>query len=206
MKIKELLKKLKGTHTIKSIMASLDVSRNKAIYYIYRLRKQGYVKTKRMSNKTRVYNISFENKLKSITYEEIINKNSPIKIRISEKPYIYGRTPSLEETFVYAVKTRDLRIILAALSLFKKISNWKFLYNLAKDNYVEREVGALYDLSRKIIKTKRISGNFIRNALPKKEDEFKFIVKNLKSKEFTDIQEKWKVYLPFNKKDLEVYK
>jgi hypothetical protein len=33
-----------------------------------------------------------------------------------------------------------------------------------------------------------------------------YIVDNLKSKEFSDIGETWRVYLPFNSADLEDYK
>ncbi len=73
MKNKITLKKIQGVQTIPSIMDILNVSRKKAIYYVYRLRKKGYVKTKRLSNNKRVYNISFENRLKGSSYYEIIN-------------------------------------------------------------------------------------------------------------------------------------
>ena len=59
----ELLKKLEGTQTIESVKDILHVNKKMAIYYIYRLRKEGYVKTKKQSNNNRVYNISLENKL-----------------------------------------------------------------------------------------------------------------------------------------------
>ena len=55
MKISQLLKKLEGIQTIETVMDTLNVSRNKAIYYIHRLRKSDYVKTKKLSNNKRVY-------------------------------------------------------------------------------------------------------------------------------------------------------
>ena len=64
MEINKLLKKVKGIHTIESIKDILKAPKKKAIYYVYRLRKKGYVKTKKLSSNKRVYNISFENKLK----------------------------------------------------------------------------------------------------------------------------------------------
>jgi len=206
MKSKFLLKELEGIQTIPSIMDIFNVSREKAIYYVYRLRKKGYVKTKRLSNNKRVYNISFENRLKGSSYYEIINQHSPIKITTSQVHLIYGKKPSLEETLVYAIKTSSLRTILASLALFKKISDWSELYNLAKENHIERQVGALYDLTRNVMKTRRMTKRFKTNSLPKKNYAFEYIIQGLKSKDFKEIENIWKVYLPFNKGDLEAYK
>ena len=137
METKVLLKKLEGVQTIDSASNILKTSKDKAIYYLFRLRKEGYIKTKRLSNNKRVYNISFENKLKGISYFEIINKYSPVKIATPTTYKIYGKDPSLEETLVYAIKTGSLRTILASLALFKKIGNWSELYQLAKKNKIK---------------------------------------------------------------------
>ncbi len=206
MKTKILLKRLEGMQTIESVMDALNVSRKKAIYHIYRLRKKGYVKTKKMSNNKRVYSISFENKLGGSSYYEIINKNSPIKIATPKVYKIYGKEPSIEETLIYAIKTRSLRAILASLALFKKIDGWSELYRLAKSNNIERQAGALYDLARRFMKTRRIAKRFINNALPRKNEQFLYIIPSLKSKDFKDIEKKWKVYIPFNNEDMEAYR
>jgi DNA-binding Lrp family transcriptional regulator len=206
MKIKLILKKLEGTHNIESIMGTLGIARSKAIYYIYRLRKQGYVKTKRLDNNRRLYNISFENKLGGTSYYEIINKYSPIKITSQEIYKVYGKEPSLEETLVYAVKTQRLRIVLASLALFKMIGDWPELYRLAKANHIERQIGALYDLSRLIMRTRKMTKRFRNHALPNGNPSFNYVIKGLKSKDFQDIEKIWKIYLPFNKSDLEDYK
>ena len=205
MKNTDILKKLEGVQTIETVMDALNVSKQKAIYYLYRLRKKGYVKTKKLSNNKRVYNISFENRLQGISYYDIINNNSPIKLAANIKYKVYGN-PSLEETLVYALKTQSFRTILASLSLFKKINNWSLLYNLAKKNKVERQVTALYEISRKLILTRKMTKRFKNNALPKKDSKWEYIITKLKSEDFKDIEKKWKVYIPFNKRDLEVYK
>ncbi len=205
MEIIKLIKKIEGIQTIESIMSILSINRKIAIDYVSKLRKKGYVKTKRLSNNKRVYNISFENRLKGSSYYEIINQYSPIKIATSQIHLIYGKKPSLEETLVYAIKTKSLRTILASLALFKKISNWSELYNLAKENHIERQVGALYDLARKIMKTRRMTKRFRTNSLPKNND-FKYIIEGLKSKDLNEIENRWRIYLPFNKADLEAYK
>lgn len=206
MKTSQLLQKLGGIQTVETVMDTLNVSRDKAIYYIHRLRKRGYVKTKRLSNNKRVYNISFENRLRGTSYYEIINKHSPVKISTPKTYKIYGKEPTLEETLVYAIKTQSFRTILAALVLFKKIDNWVSLYQLAKKNHIERQVGALYDVARKVMLTKRMSDRFRHHALPKENHEWRYVVPGIKSDDFRDIEKVWKIYLPFNKKDLEAYK
>jgi len=206
MKKTELLKKLEGIQTIESVKDILKVNKKKAIYYIYKLRKEGYVKTKKQSNNNRIYNISLENKLGGKSYYEIINEYSPIKISTPVFYKIYGKEPSLEETLIYAIKIKSLRTILASLALFKKINNWTKLYRLAKENHIERQAGALYDLARKIMKVRKMTIRFRNNSLPKKESKFEYIIPKLKSKDFTKIEKLWKIYLPFNKEDLEEYK
>jgi len=206
MKLKSTLKKVEGIQTVESVMDLLKVNRNKAIYYLHRLKKEGYVKTKRLSNNRRVYNISFENKLGGGSYYDIINQHSPIKIAIPIIYKIYGKEPSLEETLVYAIKTGNFRTILASLALFKKIDDWPKLYNLAKENHIERQVGALYDVARKIMKVRKMTKRFRNNSIPKNNHKFYYVIPELKSEDFQDIEKIWKVHLPFNKKDVEEYK
>jgi len=206
MDTKILLKKLEGIQTIKSIMRILQIDQKKAIYYIHRLRKKGYVKTKKLSNNVRVYNVSFENKLGGVSYYEIINKYSPIKISTPQVYKIYGKKAIIEETLIFVIKSKSIRTILAALSLFRKIEDWTTLYQLAKKNHIERQVGALYDLARTVMRIKRMPRRFRNNALPKEEYKFEYMIDKLKSKDFKKIEVKWKIYLPFNKNDLEDYR
>ena len=206
MRRRELLQKLAGIQTMGSVMDILKVDKRMAIYYIHRLRKEGYVKTKRQSKNRRVYNISLENKLGGKSYYEIINQHSPIKISTPVIYRIYGKEPSLEETLIYAIKTKSIRTILASLALFGKIINWVELYNIAKKNNIERQVGALYDLARQIMKVRKMSPKFRSSTLPKEKYKFEYVVPKLKSRDFTGIEKIWKIYLPFNKKDLEEYK
>lgn len=205
MKAFEMAKRLEGIHTIESVMAILNVKRSTAIKDIFLLRKEGYVKTSYAKNKLRVYHIYRQNRIKGKSYYDIINENSPVKIAEPENYKIYGREPSLEETLVFAVKTRKLRVILACLALFKYIHDWKTLLHLARENNIGREIGALYDLSRRFMKTRKMSIRFRKNTLPSKDDKHIYIIPLLKSNDFKDIQKLWRIYLPFNSADLEDY-
>lgn len=206
MNTRTLLKALGGIHTIDSAADALKTSKKKAIYYVHRLRKLGYVRTKKLSSNKRVYDISFENRLNGTSYYEIINRYSPVKIAEPEVYRIYGKEPSIEETLVYAIKTKSLRTILASLALFRKISDWNELYRLAKANHTERQVGALYELAKRFMRVRRMTKRFRNLSLPKKEYLFRYILEGFKSKDFKDIEKAWKIYLPFNKADMEEYK
>lgn len=203
----EIMNKISGMQTIKSIQSILNINRTRAIYLIYRLRKKGYVITKQDSNNIRIYYISLENALGGVSYIDILNKYSPIKLTSSEVYKIYGRNVSIEETIVYAVKTRIFRYVLSSLALFKKIKNWRELYRLAKRNNLVREIGALYELVENTLpKIKKLPQFYLYHGLPKKEDNFIYIIHLFNSKDYHAIENKWKVYLPFNKEDLMEYK
>ncbi|MEK6859777.1 MAG: hypothetical protein AABX54_03090 [Nanoarchaeota archaeon] len=209
--INVLLKMLAGNHTLSSIIDILNenkikTNKQKAIYLMHRLRKKGYVKTEKLSNNKRVYNISFNNKLKGFNYYDIINENSPIKLAIHEDYKIYGKKKSLEEALIYALNKKSVRSLLAILALFKKINNWSLLYKLAKKEDLQRQVGTLYDIARTIIKTRKMTKRFRNLSLPKKTDKFLYMIDNLKSKDFKDIEKTWKIYIPINKIDMEDYR
>ncbi len=201
----ELLKRLEGVHTLQSVILVLGVKRQQAAYYIHRLRKAGYVKTARSSNGNRIYSISFENKLGGTSYEELLNKISPIKLAVGVIHRFYGKTPTPEEILVYAVKRGSLRTILAALALFKKEIDWDVLYRVSKGSRCERQIGALYDLARTVMRTRRMSGRFRTLSLPKKDHAFRYMIPGVKSNDFKEIENRWRVYLPFNRLDLEAY-
>lgn len=207
MKTLDLANKIKGVQTIESIQSKLNVTRKKAIYLIYRLRNKGYVKTKYAPDKKRVYHVAPENALGGVSYIDILNKYSPIKLASVDVYKMYGREPSVEETLVYAIKTRNVRYIIASLALFRKVKNWSELYTLAKKNNVTREIGALYDVAvKEVSKVRRMDKRFRNNALPKKDNISRYLIPNIQSKDYHSIEKKWKVYVPLNAADLEDYK
>ena len=204
--LKDKLERIKGVHSLESVMTLLDVNRVGAIKTLSALRKKGYVKTKRLSNNKRVYDISFENRLGGVSYINTLNNNSPIKLSGANVYRVYGKEFSPEETLILAIKSKSLRQILASLALFNQIVDWPHLYRLAKAENLERQVGALYYLSRKLMKNRKIIGKFQNLSLPKKDARYQYIIEGLNSKDFKDIEKKWKVYLPFNIADLEAYR
>ncbi|MEK6915436.1 MAG: hypothetical protein AABW89_02750 [Nanoarchaeota archaeon] len=209
-KYEKLAESLQGIYTLETFENRLKIERSKAIYVIHRLRKLGYVKTSYEAGKKRLYNISLKNKQKGISYTQWISKASPtVSYAIVAPPndyYVHDRTPSYEEALIYAIKQKDVRYLIASLILFRKISDWNLLYNLAKKDDLVSEVVALYETARKIVKKiKRMPKRFLNLAKKRKTNQFRYIVQGISSDDFKDVEKKWKVYIPLNRADLEEY-
>lgn len=205
MKTTELLSAVRGVQTIKSVMILLGVNKKKAIYYIHRLRKAGYVKTKGASNKTRVYYISPDNRLKTESFYDVINRHAPAEVSPLEETRVYGKKLTEEEALIFALNSGSIRTIIASLALFKHIKNWSLLNKLAKKD-IKREVCALYEVAKMFMRVRKMPKRFTNSAMPKKMDKYVYIIQNFSSDDFKDVENKWKVHIPLNRADLEEYR
>ena len=205
IKTENLLNELNGVSNLKIVKYKLDVDTKKAIYLISRLRKKGYVKTKQDSNNNRIYYISKRVARPSYSFIDTLNENCPQKLNYYDDYIVHDKKPILEEVLIYAIKSKDIRKIISCIGLFKKINNWSLLYGLSKKENLQRQVGALYDVARTILKTRKMTKRFRNLSLPKKSDEFQYIKDMFKSNNFKTIEKKWKVYIPLNIADLEDY-
>lgn len=205
MDIELLAKQLQGLQTVSTIAKSLNISKRTSINYVWLLRKKGFLKTIYGKRKIRMYKIMpIIRKEHGKSLFELINDNSKVKVTVKED-YIVHKKISIEEALVRAIATKRFRIILASLGLFNKIKNWSRLYKYAIKYDVANKVGALYDVARQVIRVKKIDKRTRKALLSQKQKE-KYIVENIKSKDFKDIEKLWKVYIPFNKADVGEYK
>ena len=206
-KLINIADQLKGFQSVEDIQELLRVNRTRAIYLMYQLRKHGFVKTRRTSKGKRYYYIGFENAIGGTSYLETLNKYAPTPLGSFGTHKIYGKAISVEETLIYALKREDIRHIIALLALFKHIKDWSLLYNLAKKEGLVREVCALYDLARKVVKkVRKMPKRFKNLGTPKKNDKYKYIVDLFSSNDFKEIERKWRIYLPLNLRDVAEYR
>jgi len=200
---------LQGVWTLDTLADRLKITKAKAVYVAHRLRKLGFVKTWYGAGKKRVYNVSIRNKAKGKSYTDKVNEasdNPGIQVMESSPHYVYNREISYEEALVYAVKQRSIRYLIASLALFRKIENWGLLYRLSKEEKIIPQIVALYEIARRVIpKVRRMPKRFLHLAESKKGKRFSYIVQGISSENFSDIEKKWKVYLPLNMSDLEEY-
>ncbi len=208
-KYERLGESLQGVYTLETFADRLKINMSKAVYVIHRLRKLGFVKTNYGAGKKRLYNISLKNKQKGVSYTEKINEASPshgIQVAPSNPYYVHGRVLSYEEALIYAIKQRDVRCIIASLALFRKISDWSLLYKLAKKEDLIKEIVALYEIARRVVrKVRRMPKRFLHQAQKRKANPFIYIIRGLSSDDFKDIEKRWKIYIPLNRADLEEY-
>ncbi len=207
MDLISIAKRLEGLQTVGSIAKNLGIDRRTAINYVWKLRGEGFVETIYGKRKIRMYKISplKPNRLGYPGLYEYLNQNSKIKIYPPYVERIYDHKPTADEMIVKAIKTADLRTILSSLALFNKVRSWKMLSQIAKKELIGRKIGALYDAAKSIIRVRRMDER-TRKALLNSKIQDKHIVKYARTKDLNHIEMEWKVYLPFNKADLEAYK
>lgn len=203
----KLAKKLEGINTLKIVQKKLGVHKSTAVKIVSMLRKEGFVETSGGGRQPRLYRISpirIAGKNHMGLYD-IINKHSKVKVVEPLKHKVIGRSLSVEETIPMALRENSFRIVIASLGLFNFVKDWSKLHYFAKEYNAMRRIGALYDVARLCMKTRKMDER-TRKSLLKGKDEEKFIIKPLKSKDFKDIEKNWKVYIPFNRSDLMRYK
>lgn len=203
-RIEKLAKQLQGLQTASTIAKKLGVDERTAVNYAWLLRKKGYLKTAYGGPKARIYRISPAiRKERGKSLYEVINGNSRVNV-IVKNDYIIHKKVTVEEALARAVATGRFRTVLASLGLFNKIRNWQRLCAYAKKWGVANKVGALYDVARQAMRTKRMDER-TRKALMRQKSGGRYIVENIKSKDFQDIEKKWDVFVPFNRQDLGEY-
>ena len=201
-----LVKTGEGLHTLESLSAIWKVKPSTAVQYLAQLRKEGHVKTQGGGKQPRLYSITPYKQLKfgHEGFYNIINRYSQIKIRPPYAEWVMGTKYTVEEVLVKALQTKDYRVILASLDLFRWVKNWPRLYQCAKSAHCVRKVGALYDLARDTIRVRRIDKRILTKMMHTPH-ESRYIIPSMRSKEYNTIEKKWGVFIPFNKQDLERY-
>ncbi len=209
-KYEPIINAIEGTRMIDDVQEKLKIDRAKAIYLLHRLRKLGYIRTKYLPNKKRVYSITPLNKQEGTSYLEAFNDNMPnpaFKIIDKEDYFVHGRKIKAEDLLTYALKKGTVRYIISSLFLFRKIEDWSYLYRLAKEDGLARKISALYEIARMFIrKVRKMPKRFRSLTTPKINDKYLSVVRYLSSDDFKDIEKKWKVYIPLNRADLEEYR
>ncbi len=196
------IKLLRGYHTVESIAEELNIKKTSALNLISKLRKQGYLKTSGGGKQKRTYKISIKKEQEYKGMYTIINKYSKFKLAPKIKHAAIGNY-TIEHALTDAILTNDFRTIHASLYLFNHVKNWARLHKLARKHGIEQETGALYELARTIIKTRKMPENILKSM--KKNIKRKILIKGLKTDDnnIKRIEKEWKITLPFAKKDLE---
>ncbi len=200
MEQNELLLKLEGLQTVETVAKALNIKKQSALNLISRLKRQGYVTKSGGNRQKRLYKITAR---KQITREkgmfDIINRHSKIKLAPWYDHQVHGKYGP-EEALIDAVQTQSFRVILASMSLFSHITDWRILYNLAKEKDCWQKVGALYDLAKLYFRIKKMPLRYQNQKFIKKQ----YLIKryNTTEKMYNPIKNKWNVEIPFQIGDI----
>lgn len=194
----ETLKKLEGLQMKEDIAKILNVKKSTTNNIITKLKKQGHLSVY-FKKSPRMYKITttIQRPGQKGMYDWI-NKYSDKKIREPFDHQVHGQYGP-EEALVESVDTGSIRILLNSLKLFNHIKDWSKLYNLSKKNNSWRKIGALYDVARKYYKVRRFPKKYLKSF--NNYEWLKMTDLNQRNN-FPEIQNKWKVYIPFNEHDI----
>lgn len=155
MKLKE------GKYTLERFAEEQCITRESALNLLTKLKKQGYVTVRGGGKRKRIYTVTKLPKREANGFYKIVNKYSPEKLQPKFEHYVYG-TYTTEHAIIDGIKIGDVRTKEATKHLFRHITNWKRLFDLAKKEKVEKEIINLYKLARKTTKCKRMPKRYYK--------------------------------------------
>lgn len=196
MNQEEILWKLEGLHTAETVTKALGITRQSALNLLSRLKKQGYVTTSGGGKQVRIYKITMRKQRPRVPgMFDIINRYSPMKLAPWYDHQVHGPYGP-EEALIDAIQTKSFRVILASLRLFNHITDWTKLHRLAKEKDCWAKVGALYDVARLFFRVRQMP------TFPRTSASHWQQLTQLRKKNFPSIANHWRIYIPFNSRDL----
>jgi hypothetical protein len=194
----ERLKIIQGLQTLESISKKLNLTRNSAMNFISKLKRQGYATSSGGGKHIKIYKISLKtNPPFQDGMFDILSKNTPIKL----SPYFTHKvigTYKIEDAIVDLLKLEDVRPILGSAYLLNKVKDWHYLKNKARG--MEAKLGALYDLTRTIRKTRKMPKDVRTALLKKRPKKIYYWLLEKKPREFEKI---WNTTVPLRGGDFD---
>jgi predicted DNA-binding WGR domain protein len=150
-----------GKYTIETFARANSLKRQSAINLLSKLKKQGFVETSGGGKQKRIYTIHKLAKRKTNGFYDIVNKYSPEKLQPKFEHYVDGNY-TIEQAIIDGIKIGDVRTLEATMHLFKHVTDWKRLFDIAKKYRLEKQVTDLYTKARKRVKCKRIPQRYLK--------------------------------------------
>jgi len=150
-----------GKYTVERFATENYLTRQSAINLLSKLKKEGYVNVSGGGKQKRIYTIYKLPQKKTNGFYDIINKYSPEKLQPKFEHYVDGNY-TIEHAIIDGITIGDTRTLEATTHLFRHITNWKKLFELAKKNRLEKEVITLYKKARETTKIKKIPERYMK--------------------------------------------
>jgi hypothetical protein len=150
-----------GKYTVERFAEENNLTRQSAINLLSKLKKHGLVTVSGGGKQKRIYTIHQLPKKKTNGFYEIVNKYSPEKLQPRFEHYVNG-TYTIEHAIIDGIGLGDIRTLKATTYLFRHVTSWKRLFDLARKYRLEKRVIILYKKARETTKCKRIPQRYIK--------------------------------------------
>ena len=155
------MKYMGGKYTIEKFAEQYHLTRQSALNLLSKLKKQGYLTVNGGGKQKRIYTIYRLQKRPTNGFYDIVNLYSPEKLYPKFEHYTKGRY-TIEHAIIDGLKIGDIRTLEASKYLFRHVTNWKLLINLAKENDLFAKLLKLYQLARSTIKCKKMPKRYLK--------------------------------------------
>lgn len=153
---------MNGKFTVETFAAKKGLSRQSTINLLSKLKAQGYATVTGGGKQKRIYTISNKKIRTPNGFYYILNKYTKDQIQPPFEHYVYGRY-TIEQAIIDGIQLKpDVRTKDAMLNLFRHITNWKLLFDLAKKNDVTQEVHKLYLNAREKTRCKKMPERYAK--------------------------------------------
>ena len=150
-----------GKYTVESFARQQGLQRQSAINLLSKLRKQGLVTTSGGGSQKRIYTITKKPQEETNGFYALVNAYSPEKLVPKFKHRVVGKYDA-ERAIIDGILIGDARTLEATAYLFKRVKNWKRLFDLAKEKGVVEDVHRLYERARQTVKCKTMPKRYAR--------------------------------------------
>jgi hypothetical protein len=136
-----------GKYTVETFAQERGITRQAALNLLSKLKRQGFVQVSGGGKQKRIYSISTLPQTQTNGFYTLVNQYSPEKLAPRFKHRVIG-TYTIEHAITDGIMIGDVRTLQATMHLFRHITSWKRLFDLAKKHGLVKEVRKLYAEAR----------------------------------------------------------
>jgi hypothetical protein len=144
-----------GKYTVETFAKQAGITKQSALNKLSKLKREGYVTVSGGGAQKRIYTLHKTRQEEQNGFYTLINKYAPEKLVPKFKHAVVGKY-SVEHAIIDGLKIGDVRTLQATQHLFRHVTNWKRLFDLAKKQGVANDVLELYKKARQNTKVKRM--------------------------------------------------
>lgn len=137
-----------GKYTVETFAREMGLTRQSALNLLSRLKREGFVSVSGGGRQKRLYTVRRARQQKTNGFYDVVNRYSPEKLVPRFIHRVVGRY-TVEHAIIDGIRIGDVRTLEATMHLFRHLTDWKLLFDLARKRHLTTEVHHLYVKARK---------------------------------------------------------